>query len=323
VASDGLCLPQVPNCRSYTALIKLCALGAANGVGSKAIDKAYYLLQRMRDRGIVPDAVVFNTLIDAYAKAAWAGSDGGGITAALQVLELMGDVDVLPNTVTYTSLINAARHEGTHEAVTLAFALFRKMPAISRNHQTYTVMMHALVSTCAGFERCSSSASSCVCVRARARVCVCVNVPSQAVWYRCTCIPANALTLAPECMQTRVGRRSEAIALMDEACSHGLQPNSFMVAAAVSAAGRDRRQLRMLEERFGTAASLSHPRLQPAQDKRGGFRGERQGSGGLLRTGGRGRVRGGKGRSPSGVREISAAKSVREDVRWRDDLFQL
>lgn len=116
-------------------------------MGDPAIDKAYYLLQRMRDRGIAPDVVVFNTLIDAYAKSAWAGS-GGGITEALQVLELMGDVDVLPNTVTYTSLINAARHEGTHEAVTLAFALFRKMPAISRNHQTYTVMMHALVGTC-------------------------------------------------------------------------------------------------------------------------------------------------------------------------------
>ena len=142
----------MPNCRSYTALIKLCALGAANGVGNRAIDKAYYLLQRMRERGIAPDAVVFNTLIDAYAKAAWAGS-GGGITAALQVLDIMGEVDVRPTTVTYTSLINAARHEGTHEAVTLAFALFRKMPAVSRNHQTYTVMMHALVSSAVLFMR--------------------------------------------------------------------------------------------------------------------------------------------------------------------------
>lgn len=104
----------------------------------------------MRDRGVAADVVVFNTLIDAYAKAAWARA-GGGIGPALQVLDMMRDVNVRPNTVTYTSLINAARHEGTHEAVTVALALFRKMPAISRNHQTYTVMMHALVRVCFSF----------------------------------------------------------------------------------------------------------------------------------------------------------------------------
>lgn len=139
-------MQQGPNCRSYTALIKLCALGAGNGVGDRAIEKAYLLLDRMRQRGIAADVVVFNTLIDAYAKAAWAGPGGvGGIGRALQVLDLMRGVNVQPNTVTYTSLINAARHEGSHQAVTVALALFRKMPAISRNHQTYTVMMHALV----------------------------------------------------------------------------------------------------------------------------------------------------------------------------------
>ena len=138
-------MEQGPNCRSYTALIKLCALGAANGVGERAIEKAYFLLDRMRERGIAADVVVFNTLVDAYAKAAWACPGGGGIGRALQVLDMMRGSNVQPNTVTYTSLINAARHEGTHEAVTVALALFRKMPAISRNHQTYTVMMHALV----------------------------------------------------------------------------------------------------------------------------------------------------------------------------------
>ena len=143
---------QAPNCRSYTALIKLCALGAANGVGDRAIEKAYYILDRMRDRGVAADVVVFNTLIDAYAKAAWAGS-GGGIGPALQVLDMMRGVNVQPTTVTYTSLINAARHEGTHEAVTVALALFRKMPAISRNHQTYTVMKHALVYCACGVHR--------------------------------------------------------------------------------------------------------------------------------------------------------------------------
>jgi hypothetical protein len=75
-----------PNCRSYTALVKLCALGSATGVGARAIDKAFYLINRMRDRGIPADVVVFNTLIDAYAKAAWAGSEGGGIGPALQVV---------------------------------------------------------------------------------------------------------------------------------------------------------------------------------------------------------------------------------------------
>jgi hypothetical protein len=109
-------------------------------------------LDRMRDRGVAADVVVFNTLIDAYAKASWAGS-GGGIGPALQVLDMMRGVNVQPTTVTYTSLINAARHEGTHEAVTVALALFRKMPAISRNHQTYTVMMHALVYCACGVHR--------------------------------------------------------------------------------------------------------------------------------------------------------------------------
>ena len=168
---------QAPNCRSYTALIKLCALGAANGVGDRAIEKAFFIFQRMRDRGILPDVVVFNTLIDAYAKAAWAGS-GGGIGPALEVLELMKDAKVQPNTVTYTSLINAARHQGTHEAVTVALALFRKMPAISRNHQTYTVMMHAMVSSlCAGggrVRRLSLCALSCCIVSCRGVACRCV-----------------------------------------------------------------------------------------------------------------------------------------------------
>ena len=206
-----------PNCRSYTALIKLCALGAANGVGDRAIDKAYFLIKRMRDRGIAADVVVFNTLIDAYAKAAWAGS-GGGIGPALEVLNLMGEVNVQPNTVTYTSLINVARHEGSHQAVTVALALFRKMPAISRNHQTYTVMMHAL---------------------------------------------------------TRVGRRGEALALVDEASSHGLQPNSFMLAAAMQAASRNRRQWSVIEERFGSGVQAEGKRVP--QGRRGRGRGSRGG----------------------------------------------
>jgi len=37
-----------------------------------------------------------------------------------QVLDMMGEMNVQPNTVTYTSLINAARHEGSREAVTIA-----------------------------------------------------------------------------------------------------------------------------------------------------------------------------------------------------------
>ena len=128
-------------------------------------------------------------------------------------------------------------------------------------------------------------------------------------------------------MQTRVGRRPEAIALMDEACSHGLKPNSFMVAAAVSAAGRDRRQLQMLEERFGAAASSSHHRLQPTtragHDRKGGSRGGRHGLGGFDRAGDKGRTRG-RGRSAS-ARQIPAARSAAgsEDFQWRDDLFQI
>ena len=43
--------------------------------------------------------------------------------------------------------------------------------------------------------------------------------------------------------QTRVGRRAEAVALLDEATSHGLQPNSFMLTAAMQAASHDRRQV--------------------------------------------------------------------------------
>ncbi len=49
--------------------------------------QGYYLISRMRERGVASDVVVFNTLIDAYAKAAWAGC-GQGIGPALQVLEL-------------------------------------------------------------------------------------------------------------------------------------------------------------------------------------------------------------------------------------------
>ena len=105
-------------------------------------------------------------------------------------------------------------------------------------------------------------------------------------------------------MQTRVGRKREALALVDEASSHGLQPNSFMLDAAVQAAGGDKRLVRMLEDRF-SPQSQQAPRLvsrtgRPAlplrDDSAGGRRGwskagrneapllnaPRQGSGGGL-----------------------------------------
>ena len=49
-------------------------------------------------------------------------------------------------------MINAARHEGSPEAVTLAHALFCKMPPAARVHQTYTVMIRALARAGRGAE---------------------------------------------------------------------------------------------------------------------------------------------------------------------------
>ena len=124
---------------------------------------------------------------------------------------------------------------------------------------------------------------------------------------------------------------------MDEASSHGLQPNSFMLDAAVQAAGGDKRLVRMLEDRF-SPQSQQAPRLvsrtgRPAlplrDDSAGGRRGwskagrneapllnaPRQGSGGGLRgNGSRGRQgsgvprarRGGQG-SAGGTRNSSRA----------------
>ena len=160
----------VPNARSYTALVNMYCVAAASQGGSWALKEGFYVLKMMDEAGVKPDVVLYNSLINGAAKAAWSRS-GGGVVAALEILDMMRDAEVKPDSVSYTSLINAARHDGTCQAVTLAKAVFDKMPKISRNHRTYTVMMQALV---------------------------------------------------------RIGRSSEALALLDEASSHGLRPNSFM-----------------------------------------------------------------------------------------------
>jgi hypothetical protein len=121
----------VPNARSYTTLINLCVQAAAAGAGSEAIQQGITVIDMMGDAGVAPDVVVYNSLIDATAKAAWA-RNGGGLVLALEILEKMKKAGVRPDTVTYTSVINSARHEGSEQAVTLAGAIFEKLPKAAR-----------------------------------------------------------------------------------------------------------------------------------------------------------------------------------------------
>jgi pentatricopeptide repeat protein len=186
----------VPNARSFTALVNLCCVAASCGEGDEALEGGVQVLETMAEVGVRADTVVYNSLINAAAKAAWAKKGGGGVAPALKFLEMMRQADVKPDTVTYTSLINAARHEGTEEAVTVAKAVFDKMPPASRNHRTYTVMMKSLV---------------------------------------------------------RVGKAGDAVALLDEAESHGMRPNAYMYRAALQAAGQNRKRRYAVEKRMKEA----------------------------------------------------------------------
>jgi len=110
---------------------------------------------------------------------------------------------------------------------------------------------------------------------------------------------------------------------VDEAGTHGLQPNSFMFDAAVKAAGKNRQQLRMLEEKFRPMSASSQ---QPAaQDLRGGGlsgrggqrRGELKSRGGLQGSAGR-QGSGGGGGAGRG-QKVSGGGYARPDTRANEE----
>jgi len=133
----------VPNCRSFSALLKICTTSAGSADGEKALKRSYRVMQEMRRAGVEPDTVAYNIFLEGFARAPCTA--GGGIVEAIKVLNEMIAANVRPDSVTFLAIIKAAKQEGTSEAVSLAASLFAKIPADCQNIKTYSVMMRAMI----------------------------------------------------------------------------------------------------------------------------------------------------------------------------------
>ncbi|KAI9072341.1 hypothetical protein K1719_045704 [Acacia pycnantha] len=100
--------------------------------GSEAIE----VYNKMKEEGVEPDLVTYNTLIFGLSKA-------GRVKEAKKFLGIMADVGHFPDEVTYTSLMNGMCREGNALG---ALALLEEMEAkgCSPNSCTYNTLLHGL-----------------------------------------------------------------------------------------------------------------------------------------------------------------------------------
>ncbi|CAN0899273.1 Putative pentatricopeptide repeat-containing protein At1g02420 [Linum grandiflorum] len=66
--------------------------------GWKSVEEAELFFREMKEFGVAPDVVSYNSLIDVYCK-------GGELKKAYEMVEKMRDEDIPPDVITYTSII--------------------------------------------------------------------------------------------------------------------------------------------------------------------------------------------------------------------------
>ncbi|CAN1183523.1 Putative pentatricopeptide repeat-containing protein At1g02420 [Linum perenne] len=79
-----------PNSQTFNILLS----------GWKSVEEAEFFFQEMKELGVKPDVVSYNSLIDAYCK-------GGELNKAYETMEKMSDEDISPDVITHTSIIGA------------------------------------------------------------------------------------------------------------------------------------------------------------------------------------------------------------------------
>jgi pentatricopeptide repeat protein len=139
----------VPTDFAYNALLDICAKSAVRNDGRDWMSEAFGIVDKMNQAGIQPTKVTYNTLLDTCAQMCGRGmSRNSGLITACKLIDDMVRLGMEPDAVSYTCFINAARKEGTREAVELAYSMFRKLPNMKfvRNKHTYTSMIRALSS---------------------------------------------------------------------------------------------------------------------------------------------------------------------------------
>lgn len=66
--------------------------------GWKSTEEAESFFEEMKDMGVKPDIVSYNSLIDVYCK-------GREVDKAFKIVEMMKEKDIMPDVITYTSII--------------------------------------------------------------------------------------------------------------------------------------------------------------------------------------------------------------------------
>jgi hypothetical protein len=204
------------DCKAYVSRME--ALAKLTGRGEASIKDGVALLQEMRSNKVEPSTDLFNVLMDVCAKAAAAGNgqpqDGFGI------LQWMSSFSIEPDRTTYNTLLNLL-------AQSARFGKARARHGLSVLERMRQQGMSVDKYTVASFVNLAKADGSVSAVRLARQVFE-------------TCSPSErnqrvyALMMAAE---ARVGSGKKAAEeLLNQAATDGVQPNTFMLNAALQGA---------------------------------------------------------------------------------------
>jgi len=125
-----------PDIHAYGHLINAFAKNAVQSRSELPIKKAGMIILEMRDNGMKPNIVMFNTIVDAVAKI-------GNITLAARWVKAMESVGVEPDERTFNSLFIASAKSQSLKFAISAFEKMKKSIGLKPNQYLFATIMNA------------------------------------------------------------------------------------------------------------------------------------------------------------------------------------